>query len=108
MPYGIGEPVDHDDNGVPIFADYRPVPPELLPAAPSAVADTTPEKPEIDSSLLGIVTNWRLVVADLLDHGIDLWDPAVRARPWPGIRTLIFSLLEPGSDSRLRRALLRR
>lgn len=103
--YGIGEP---DDEGW--YPDYRPVPPELLPDAPdmstSEAADTKP--PEVDTSIIGIVTNWRLVVADLMDHGIDLWDPAVRARPWPGIRTLIFSLLEPGSDSRLRRALTRR
>jgi len=62
----------------------------------------------VDDSLTAIVSNWRYVVADLLELGIDLWDPAVRARPWPGIRTLIFSLLEPGSTSRLRRALTRR
>ncbi len=86
-----------------------PVPQELLPEAPAPDAPADVGKPsEVDSSLLGIVTHWRLVVADLLDHGIDLWDPAVRARPWPGIRTLIFSLLEPGSNSRLRAALTRR
>lgn len=84
-----------------------PVPEELLPVAPDAAAEAS--KPsEVDGSLLAIVEHWRLVVADLLDHGIDLWDPAVRARPWPGIRTLIFSLLEPGSTSRLRAALTRR
>ncbi|WP_169834214.1 hypothetical protein [Oerskovia enterophila] len=26
-------------------------------------------------------------------YGIDLYDPAVLARPWPGIRTMILSLL---------------
>jgi hypothetical protein len=85
-----------------------PVPPELLPIAPSPMVPDAQPAPTIDSSLLTIVSHWRLVVADLLDHGIDLWDPAVRARPWPGIRTLIFSLLEPESTSRLRRALTRR
>jgi len=38
-----------------------------------------------------------------MQRGIDLYDPAVRARPWPGVRTLIFSLLE--TDTRLRAAL---
>ena len=38
-------------------------------------------------------------------RGVDLYDPAVRARPWPGVRALIFSLLE--SDTRLRAALRR-
>jgi hypothetical protein len=84
-----------------------PVPQELLPEAPSAVS-TPDEAPTIDSSLLAIVSHWRLVVADLIDAGIDLYDPAVRARPWPGIRTKLFSLLEPESTSRLRRALTRR
>jgi hypothetical protein len=91
---------------VPIFADYRPVPPELLEPASPRVADS--DAPTIDRSWLAILSNWRLVVADLMDAGIDLWDPAVRARPWPGIRTKIFSLLEPGSASRLRAALTRR
>lgn len=86
-----------------------PVPEELAPEAPAAVAAVDGEKvPQVDGSLLAIVEHWRLVVADLLDAGIDLWDPAVRARPWPGIRTKIFSLLEPGSTSRLRAALTRR
>lgn len=85
-----------------------PVPEDLLPVAPSPVTAAGASAPTVDTSLLGIVTHWRLVVADLMDHGIDLWDPAVRARPWPGIRTLIFALLEPGSTSRLRAALTRR
>lgn len=85
-----------------------PVPQDLLPEAPSAVSTEAAQAPQIDGSLLAIVEHWRLVVADLLDSGVDLWDPAVRARPWPGIRTAIFSLLEPGSTSRLRAALTRR
>lgn len=40
-------------------------------------------------------------------HGIDLFDPAVQARPWLGIRTLIYGLLSD-PRSRLRRALPRR
>lgn len=86
-----------------------PVPEELAPEAPAAVAAVDGSKSaQVDGSLLAIVDHWRLVVADLLDAGIDLWDPAVRARPWPGIRTKIFSLLEPGATSRLRAALTRR
>jgi hypothetical protein len=86
-----------------------PVPEELAPEAPAAVAAVDGSKvPQVDGSLLAIVEHWRLVVADLLDAGIDLWDPAVRARPWPGVRTKIFSLLDPGSQSRLRAALIRR
>lgn len=58
-------------------------------------------------SLLDLLQRWRLVEADLIkEYGIDLWDPAVRARPWPGIRTAIFSLID--SPTRLREALTRR
>lgn len=85
-----------------------PVPPELLPTAPAEVPAESDKPAQIDSSILAIVEHWRLVVADLMDAGIDLWDPAVRHRPWPGVRTKIFSLLEPGSTSRLRAALTRR
>lgn len=84
------------------------MPPDLLPEAVVETPADSNEPPQIDSSMLAIVENWRLVVADLMDAGIDLWDPAVRRRPWPGIRTKIFSLLEPGSTSRLRAALTRR
>ncbi|WP_155900295.1 hypothetical protein [Microbacterium sp. 11MF] len=49
-------------------------------------------------SILDLVTHWRLVVADLAERGVDLYAEDVLARPWPGIRTLIFSLL----DSRTR------
>ncbi|AQY02037.1 hypothetical protein B2G67_11570 [Microbacterium foliorum] len=51
------------------------------------------------------MTNWRIVVAELMERGIDLYDPAVRRRPWPGVRALIFSLID--SDTRLRAALRR-
>jgi hypothetical protein len=84
------------------------VPQELLPDTPTDAPAQENTTPEVDGSLVAIVSHWRLVVADLIDDGIDLWDPAVRARPWPGIRTKIFSLLDPGSPSRLRAALTRR
>lgn len=64
------------------------------------------KEPDIDGSLLAIVSHWRLVVAELIPLGIDLYDPAVLARPWPGVRTVIFSLLD--SNTRLRLALTRR
>lgn len=96
-PYGIGEP---DADGW--YPDYRPVPEALKPKHEGPVG----EKPTIDTSWLAIVQNWRIVVAELIERGVDLYDPAVRARPWPGVRTLIFSLLD--SPTRLREALTRR
>ncbi|UOQ58553.1 hypothetical protein MUN78_06945 [Leucobacter allii] len=99
-PYGIGEP---DADGW--FPDYRPVPEELRPAESAAVTPTG--KDTVDTSLVALVSHWRLVVADLaLHYHVDLYDPAVLARPWPGVRTMIFSLLD--SDTRLRAALTRR
>jgi len=66
-----------------------------------------PDAAEIDGSLLALVTNWKLVVADLAsEFGLDLYDPAVLVRPWPGVRTMIFSLLD--SPTRLRAVLTRR
>ena len=90
------------------YPDYLPVPQEMLPEAPTVDSGAPQGVPVVDGSLLAIAEHWRLVVADLMERGIDLWDPAVRSRPWPGVRTLIFSLLEPGSTSRLRAALTRR
>ncbi len=53
---------------------------------------------------LDIVQNWGAVLADLSQlHGIDLFDPAVQERPWPGVRLLILDLLS--ADTRLARAL---
>ncbi|WP_193596070.1 hypothetical protein [Microbacterium sp. YJN-G] len=98
-PYGIGEP---DADGW--YPDYRPVPTNLKPLHDGPVAPT--DKPQIDTSWLAIVLHWRIVVAELMERGVDLYDPAVRVRPWPGVRTLIFSLLE--SPTRLREALTRR
>ena len=67
----------------------------------------SPNAVETDGSLLALVTNWKLVVADLAkEFGIDLYDPAVLARPWPGVRTMIFSLLD--MPTRLRAVLTRR
>ena len=40
-------------------------------------------------------------------YGLDLYDPAVLARPWPGVRTMIFALLER-PHGHLRAALTRR
>ena len=55
-----------------------------------------------------MVTHWRLVIADLAQHyRVDLYDPAVLTRPWPGVRTMLFSLLDM-PESRLRAALTRR
>lgn len=93
-PYGRGEP---DADGW--YPDYRTPPAHLLPQ-PSLPPSRAPE---IDTSWLAIVTHWRLVVAELMIHGVDLYDPAVRSRPWMGVRTLIFSLLD--TSPRLRAAL---
>ena len=76
----------------------------MRPAAPTS----TGKAPEVDGSLLAIVTHWRLVVADLAQHyRVDLHDPAVLGRPWIGVRTMLFSLLDM-PESRLRAALTRR
>jgi len=77
----------------------------MLPAHAAAPADET-KPPEIDASILALLTHWRLVIAELAERGIDLYDTAVLARPWPGIRTVIFSLLD--SPTRLRAALTRK
>lgn len=81
------------------------MPQYLKPEAPSALPAKTPAA-DVDGSLLALVTNWRLVVAELAERGIDLYDPAVLARPWPGVRAVIFSLID--SPTRLRAVLTRR
>lgn len=81
------------------------MPAELKPEAPAAPAGKAPSA-DVDGSLLAIVTHWRLVVAELAERGIDMYDPAVLARPWPGVRAVIFSLID--SDTRLRAVLTRR
>lgn len=98
-PYGIGVP---DAEGW--YRDYKPVPAELKPDAPAAPSEHPTM--DIDGSTLALVTHWRLVVAELVERGIDLYDPAVLARPWPGVRAAIYSLLD--SPTRLRAALTRR
>lgn len=55
---------------------------------------------------LDILSHWDAVVADLAATGIDLYDPAVLARPWPGVRILILGLLDDPA-TRLHRALTR-
>lgn len=63
--------------------------------------------PDIDYSLLGLVSHWALVVADLSrHHHINLHEPAVRALPWTAVRTQVFSLID--EPTRLRAALTRR
>jgi hypothetical protein len=81
------------------------VPENLKPESINAKPGTA-EAVDVDGSILALVTHWRLVVAELAERGVDLYDPAVLARPWPGVRTLIFSLLD--SNTRLRAALTRR
>lgn len=99
-PYGIGDP---DEEGW--YPDYRTPPAHLRPAV---TTPTTPgsKQADIDDTILALLQEWRIVVAELAERGVDLYDPAVRARPWPGVRTLIFSLLD--SPTRLRAALTRR
>ena len=70
----------------------------------SSPTDKTPAA-DVDGSLLALVTNWRLVVAELAERGVDLYDPIVLARPWPGVRAMIFSLID--SPTRLRAVLTR-
>lgn len=97
-PYGIGTP---DADGW--YPDYRPVPDAMKPERPVLGPGGKPV-PKVDGSICALVENWRVVVADLALHfGVDLYDPAVLARPWPGVRTMIYSLV--GSDTRLRRVL---
>lgn len=76
------------------------MPAELRPEAVS-----TSSRPEVDESMGALLTHWRLLVVDLAQFfHVDLYDPAVRARPCQGIRTMAFALLDM-PESRLRRAL---
>jgi len=78
------------------------VPQELRP---EATTSSIGKAPAMDESLLAIVSNWRLVIADLARlFQVDLYDPTVLARPWPGVRTMIFALLDM-PESLLRQAL---
>ena len=59
----------------------------------------------MDTSILAILENWRAVVADFLTiYHLDLHDPAVLNRPWLGVRTALYALLD-NPASLLRRAL---
>lgn len=84
------------------------MPPESArPAAVDAPASSTATPATIDASWLQLILHWRVVVADLARHfHVDLYDPDVLARPWPGIRTMIFALID--EPTRLREALTRR
>jgi len=76
----------------------------LRPELPKSVA----KGPTIDGSLSAIAAHWRIVVAEMAEvYGVDLYDPAILARPWPGVRTMIFALLER-PHGHLRAALTRR
>lgn len=89
-------------NGAPLFKRYAPIPTAAQKAAAKAPEST------LDTSLLGLVTHWHLVVVDMLSiYGMDLYDPALLARPWLGVRSAIEALYTH-PDSRLRRALTRR
>jgi hypothetical protein len=89
--YGVGEP---DENGW--YADYR-IPPELKPVA----EDDAPGRSVWWSD---IIEHWGEVLCDMSEvYGIDLYDPVVLARPWPGVRTMVLGLLS--RPSRLSHAL---
>lgn len=93
----MGEP---DADGW--FPDYRSVPEDLKPERLHVAEKLTGQA--IDLTMLSLIREWRIVVADLARHySLDLYDPAVLARPWPGVRTMIFALLE--EPTRLRAAL---
>lgn len=100
----MGEP---DADGW--YPDYRPLPPHLRPSPPKQpVKAGAGEKPKVtvDGSWYALLSHWRLVIAELKDRGIDLYDPVVLNGPWLSVRAAIFSLLD--SDTRLRAALIRR
>lgn len=97
-PYGIGTP---DAEGW--YPDYR-IPAHLKPAAPAAQAETSAGRSVWWSH---IVAEWDSVAWDLSAiHGVDLHDPAVRARSWLGVRGMILGLLRDPS-SRLFAALMK-
>lgn len=96
-PYGFGGEPDEDGW----YPRYRQVPEELKPHAVTPVVSG----PKLDTSWLAIVSHWRIVVAELMERGVDIYDAETRARPWMGVRALIFSLID--SDTRLRAALRR-
>ncbi|MGA6128836.1 MULTISPECIES: hypothetical protein [unclassified Microbacterium] len=113
VQYGVGEPIDHDDAGLPIFADYRPPRAAIEAAAVDAKATgSEPENPgsqtvTIDITTLGLVLHWDLVIVDMRERfQIDMHSPAVLAQPWPHIRGYVLSLLY--SETRLQAALIRR
>ncbi len=96
-----------DENGW--YPEYRTPPSEL---APPPVTDASKKPAEvIDDSWIAIVTHWHFVERDLVDRGINLYDPATRAQPWPWLRAAIEGLLDPPlspfvAPTRLRAALI--
>jgi len=75
-------------NGVPLYKRYH-IPKEKRPKH-------TPADPK-GTSRIGwrtILDNWDMVVADLLETGVDLWDPALADRPWLWLRTAVFALFD--------------
>lgn len=77
--------------------------PEFVEAPTPAAAKPTVR---IDETWHGIASHWQIVVAELLERGIDLHSDAALGMSWLSARSAIFSLLN--SDSRLRAALTRR
>lgn len=102
-PFGIGEP---DADGW--YPDYRTPPAEMRPEPVAVTGKGAREV--VDSSWFAIVTHWHLASRDLADRGVNLFDPAVRAQPWPWLRVLVEGLLDPplsafAPPTRLRAAL---
>jgi hypothetical protein len=87
--YGVGE--KDPDTGI-WSGGYR------LPREVHELARGQQPAPARAAPVLGwthLVGVWGYVVADLAAlYRVDLWDPAVLARPWPGVRTLILGLLD--------------
>lgn len=80
-----------------MYPDYR-VPSHLKPSAPTAREETRLVW------VLDLVRHWELVHLDLAErYGVDLHDPHVLARPWPGVRMMMWSLVR--EPSRLSQAL---
>ncbi|OZD48650.1 hypothetical protein CH252_19170 [Rhodococcus sp. 06-1477-1B] len=65
------------------------------------------KRSNVETSWTAITAHWGIVLAELsLHHHVDLYEKAALARPWMGVRGMIFELL--GRDTRLRAALTRR
>lgn len=93
------------------YPEYRTPPPEMQPEPVAVTGKGAPEV--VDSSWFAIVAHWHFAERDLADRGVNLFDPAVLAQPWPWLRVLIEGLLDPplsafAPPTRLRAALTTR